>query len=466
MSKLDQNEFEQEYIDQQEEIIPALNVSGENNKWSREVGFIAWGLLLTSAQINHLYLQFILPTIGVLLLFSGTRSLRGENKRFHTAYILSILFVIFNFRNLILSATPFLNTDTDDAVAGVYFLFELALLRTLRHALNDAFNKYGYEAQRDPLAWATVWIIIVFALAIFVHSISAVFLLPLLFWDFMIYVSLNRFGPELDKMGCCSEEPPAKVSTKVVSCAYIVVLAAVVGICCIHYNHLPQDAEIYIGPKQSDIGEHLIEMGLPSEILNDLTDKDISVLKDCVNIQAGAQDMKFNTAASEPSMTGTTVYFQLSEKELYILHYFKWLSGKPYWQDGISIMADRADADLRLADSALLYENNKVTYKAAFPSLNYGNVTTSNVVFGAQQSNQFTGTVSYPFNSQCQRGYVLYHLTLNSNQGETCSAMSYMHMQTPFNMPYSSAEEKMLINDLPNRLRPQTYTFYELKASP
>jgi hypothetical protein len=83
--------FDQQMIDHLSELPPSEEEIRNTNPWSKPIGFITWGFILTTLHLNILYLQYILPTIGVVLIFLGSRSLRNENKYFKTAWVLSIV---------------------------------------------------------------------------------------------------------------------------------------------------------------------------------------------------------------------------------------------------------------------------------------------------------------------------------------------------------------------------------------
>jgi uncharacterized membrane protein len=52
------------------------------NPWKKPIMEITLGFALTSITLNFLWLQYILPAIGIVLIFIGARSLRKENKYF------------------------------------------------------------------------------------------------------------------------------------------------------------------------------------------------------------------------------------------------------------------------------------------------------------------------------------------------------------------------------------------------
>lgn len=51
-----------------------------NNPWRNPIKLITWGFLMTSFTLNFFLLQYILPTIGVGLLYLGFLNMRKGNR--------------------------------------------------------------------------------------------------------------------------------------------------------------------------------------------------------------------------------------------------------------------------------------------------------------------------------------------------------------------------------------------------
>ena len=66
MSEKDFN-FDQQMINRLSELTPSEEEIRKINPWSKPIGFITWGFIMTTVHPNFIYLQYILPTIGVRL---------------------------------------------------------------------------------------------------------------------------------------------------------------------------------------------------------------------------------------------------------------------------------------------------------------------------------------------------------------------------------------------------------------
>ena len=129
-----------------------------------------------------------------------------------------------------------------------------------------------------------------------------------------------------------------------------------------------------------------------------------------------------------------------------VLNYFDWQQGGAYWGDAVMLgWQDTYEYLTGQIGGALLYEKNGQAYTAPIPRLNNGVVTTTDWFSGIQSYPRITGTVSYPFGAQNQRGYVLYILQLRDLgywgrlNGNT--SITYRHRLQPFSLPYQTPAE-------------------------
>ena len=108
------------------------------NIWRNAIKNMAWGFALTLVTISIFKLQYILPTIGVGLLYIGLRDIHKENKALNVAWIFSIINIIVHIFNLICTNTPlgerFNNITIEvlfETIFQVSFLFIFVLFQFL-----------------------------------------------------------------------------------------------------------------------------------------------------------------------------------------------------------------------------------------------------------------------------------------------------------------------------------------------
>ena len=111
-------------------------MNNDNNNWRIPINCISIGFAFTVITVNFFWLQYILPVIGVALLYLGFRALHKENKWLNAGWIFSIINVLLHIANLIYTCTP-LNTKFDNMYIILFVLtaFELCFIFIFRHGL-------------------------------------------------------------------------------------------------------------------------------------------------------------------------------------------------------------------------------------------------------------------------------------------------------------------------------------------
>ncbi|MDD3751648.1 MAG: hypothetical protein PHU60_06330, partial [Tissierellia bacterium] len=212
MSEKDYN-FDKQMIEQLSYVTPLEEEVRKTNPWSKPIGFITWGFILTTMHLNFLYLQYILPVIGVILIFLGFRSLRNENKYFKVAWLLSILKLSLHLGDLVWISTPLNIMDYPKfAIGSVMFPFQIALFLVFRAALKETSKKADRLMESDPLLWATLWTIAAYLIALSPLSNSWLIFIPMLVCYIFIVRSLYSIGDELDDTGYVLTNAPVKIS--------------------------------------------------------------------------------------------------------------------------------------------------------------------------------------------------------------------------------------------------------------
>jgi hypothetical protein len=146
--------FDQQMIDQLSELPPPEEEIRKINPWSKPIGFITWGFILTTLHLNFIYLQYILPTIGVLLIFFGFRSLRNENKYFKAVWVLSIVKLLLQLADLVRVSMPLNTVDYPELAIGTVILASrIAMFLIFHAALKETYKKADKLIKSAPLLY-------------------------------------------------------------------------------------------------------------------------------------------------------------------------------------------------------------------------------------------------------------------------------------------------------------------------
>lgn len=438
------------------EIVPGEGVVEEVNPWREPIGRIAAGMALTGITLNFLYLQYLLPTLGAALQYLGFRTLRRSGPAFRIAWGLSLVELVWHAVWLMLSASPWrLEGMTAYALGLAGMAVQIARLLLLRAGLRDVCRRAEVEPKGDPLRAAVIWQVLIAVLAFSPLAQSWLAAIPMIIAFVLIIQSLERVGGSLGGAGYCFVDAPVRVSSGVMKWGYLLGCFALVLLTSAVVNHPRLDAQPVPAQGEAETRQALAELGLPEEVLADLSDEHVRALEGALRVDVQQEMMSFYSSttteiqkadADADRLCAYIIYIELPGSRMAVLNYFDWQQGGAYWGDAVMLgWQDTYEYLTGQIGGALLYEKNGQAYTAPIPRLNNGVVTTTDWFSGIQSYPRITGTVSYPFGAQNQRGYVLYILQLRDlnvvgiTRGNTW--ITYRHRLQPFSLPYQTPAE-------------------------
>ena len=438
------------------EIVPGEGVVEEVNPWREPIGRIAAGMALTGITLNFLYLQYLLPTLGAALQYLGFRTLRRSGPAFRIAWGLSLVELVWHAVWLMLSASPWrLEGMTAYTLGLAGMAVQIARLLLLRAGLRDVCRRAEVEPQGDPLRAAVIWQVLIAVLAFSPLAQSWLAAIPMIIAFVLIIQSLERVGGSLGGAGYCFVDAPVRVSSGVMKWGYLLGCFALVLLTSTVVNHPRLDAQPVPAQGEAETRQALAELGLPEEVLADLSDEHVRALEGALRVDVQQEMMSFYSSTTTETQKADAdanrlcsyiIYIELPDSRMAVLNYFDWQQGGAYWGDAVMLgWQDSYEYLTGQIGGALLYEKNGQAYTAPIPRLNNGVVTTTDWFSGIQSYPRITGTVSYPFGAQNQRGYVLYILQLRDLgywgrlNGNT--SITYRHRLQPFSLPYQTPAE-------------------------
>ena len=438
------------------EIVPGEGVVEEVNPWREPIGRIAAGMALTGITLNFLYLQYLLPTLGAALQYLGFRTLRRSGPAFRIAWGLSLVELVWHAVWLMLSASPWrLEGMTAYALGLAGMAVQIARLLLLRAGLRDVCRRAEVEPQGDPLRAAVIWQVLIAVLAFSPLAQSWLAAIPMIIAFVLIIQSLERVGGSLGGAGYCFVDAPVRVSSGVMKWGYLLGCFALVLLTSTVVNHPQLDAQPVPAQGEAETRQALTALGLPEEVLADLSDEHVRALEGALRVDVQQEMMSFYSSTTTETQKADAdanrlcsyiIYIELPDSRMAVLNYFDWQQGGAYWGDAVMLgWQDTYEYLTGQIGGALLYEKNGQAYTAPIPRLNNGVVTTTDWFSGIQSYPRITGTVSYPFGAQNQRGYVLYILQLRDLgywgrlNGNT--SITYRHRLQPFSLPYQTPAE-------------------------
>lgn len=291
--------------------LPPKDVVKRVTPWKRAMRWLLAGMALTTLTLNVLYLNLLLPAIGMVLLLLGFRALRRENRWFGACYAVAVLRTAYVCADLVLNTTIWQRAVHASSQAGVLSGLSLALLFVEFFCLWRGLRAVQQKAGETPRAWNAaalmVWYALLCLLALVGDRIGWLLLAVLLAGYALILRSLWRLSKELDQAGYAVRSAPVRVSDRTLVLALAAVLTA--GCACGYLwgSRYPMEwtpVEIGEGSQAEGLRAHLLELGMPEYVLDDLTAEELAACEGALQVVVDVDDEAVD-GSDEPKLRVT-----------------------------------------------------------------------------------------------------------------------------------------------------------------
>lgn len=467
----EEKEFEKDILDALPEIPPA-DILKKVIPCRRAMNFIIAGFALSALRINLLWLQFILPSLGFIFLIIGFRTLSYENSWFRLCKITAAVISAFNVFFLGVNATIYREAFSE-SVYGKSVMFADTFIMILfliffAEGLRELQQKAGIKPHTGFLIMMMLW----YSSAAFLGFIEAEvgllgFIFVILYILFLI--SLNKVAKDLYASGYAIKTMPVKMSDKWIY--GIVLSAAVISISCglIFFNSYPMDWTPVPENEHSeveDIKAHLLKLGFPENVLNDLSDEDIMSCKGALDLTKKVEEVPMNSGREVVeedlgTIRHSTVY---DVKELVVthiliklpsdnenkirwrvFHYFYWKIDPGFCgTDVMEIWTPKNDvvnsfeitSDLT---GRVMYNKDGQNYSSPYYSVS-NKVIVSSFGYARRYENPFL-EFSLPKDGDSKRFYVTYEFEQVGPPVIISCWVNYVHQKNVFMYPVVTASE-------------------------
>lgn len=419
--------------------------------WHRPVSMITWGIGLTTVTLNFMYLNYILPTIGMALMLLGFRTLRKENKCFFAAWVLAIVRMAALLCSLTLDATPVL-TDSLFLALPLCFI-QLLQLAFFYSAVNKTYKKAGVDGKCTPILWLIVFVSLFIFFGLFFPGESLLYL-PVLIIYIAIIISLRNITKKMTITGYVLKNAPVRVGNTPLFWCLMSAAVILIAVTTIAVTYSAPNGVEWNGYGDSELRAELVSAGFPEDILSIIPEDEIAGFADTVKIEANTQTKVFS---DDSELRMDTVYVEISDRKIYVVQYFEWLDGGVKSNDGFDIWLDNDSMNITLIGGALLYEKSGMAYRSDIPELTCSTQVSS--PFGTVTRNSVDGTVSYPLGAEHQRGYVIYSYEYTQYRAIVCGSLDYLHRKF-FTYPYVSPARQILTGNYNFFNMEQNYTTF------
>lgn len=416
--------FDQELVEQLSQLPLEQLPSDQVAPWKRALGCILWGMGLTSITVSFFRLQYILPAVGVVLLLLGFRALRRENWCFRLAWLASLGRAACYFASLTSIATPYQLT-VDSPFYLPYSLFTISLQLSqclfLWLGLRAVQHKAGRKASAAPAGALLGWYAGVVLLALWTGGHGGWFvLLSMLACYALILRSLWKLAHLLDETGYVIQAAPVRLSDRWLAAGYLLGLLLSITICIFYYSRYPMEWSPVSEGEQAgleDIRASLLELGLPEEILNDLSAEELARYQGTVWVYHDTR-RHYDNDLEDKALDMQDVAIRREDGSWRVLHYFSWSSGpRTRGRSCLEIWPMFCDTSLEYLDHTgavsqwdgqVLFDRRGTTYAAPYYSLQVQSYETVTPFGELVQERSTFATFSPPLTGQNFRGYIAY----------------------------------------------------------
>ncbi len=303
------------------------------NPFGAAIDKIIAGMVMTTITLNFWNLNYIIPTIGLLLIYLGMRTLRTGNGWFCVGWLASMARAALNIFNLLLLVTPHYNLMAGWgtwAGLGLNLLFLVCLGKGIQTAAQDA------ELKNPKMAtWPVIiWLAVMTVLALAEYSGWALTILLIYAWVKMLK-HIYHCTDDLKEAGYVVPAAPVWFSAKPLFFAILGLLtAALIGLSML-CNYTPVDSEtvtetdvIGASAEAVEIREKLAAEGFPAEVLNHILDEDLLDLGGAENITAVDALFEDNNTSNTERMDGWSVSVFTGGGRMKTFVWFEYVDGK------------------------------------------------------------------------------------------------------------------------------------------
>lgn len=302
--------------------------------WSRAMRRIIWGLALVTFRIGVLYLEYILPCVGSVLVFLGFCSLRRSARGFALAYAASVILLVMEAVGTAASAArPGLFGGLGYLASTANIVLNFVLLLGMRSGIRSAFATTSGERLRDLVLWAVAAYAVFVAIALLeavspAQSLTGVYVRAIAAAALYIalLVLLARQGRALAGRGYSIEPAPVKLRAWAVFAIYALALTAML-VPAMLLGPRPEAADAAPLETADTAGarSELTELGMPEWLAGSLTESELALCEGATEVRGIVVDEgTMDTPDTERLELGVWVVY-LADGRTRFYSAFRWL---------------------------------------------------------------------------------------------------------------------------------------------
>lgn len=464
--------------------LPPDEVVEKVNPFRRAVSRVLIGMALCTLTLNFWGLNYILPTVGMVLSLLGFRALRRENGYFTACFVLTLLRCAYFFATIVLNAfscrDEFVPDYIVDSLAQAFFAAQMLGLFCLWLGLRAVQRKAGLPPKAGGVLALLVWYAVMYVLVLMQYpGLYLPLLLMIIF--IVILFRIRKTAKALGEAGYNLHPAPVKVPDLwlVVLLAAALVLGCAAGyIFGTQHSMDWQPLEETETAETAEIKAHLLDLGFPETILNDLTQEDLAACAGALRVDVESKvyspTRKNEKTSPNKRLRITDIAVQIpGETETWvIIHHFLWEKGPEFFgTDCLQVWPAYQNDSFGWSwydgpTGRVLYDRDGQTYTAPYYFLGEARAAdTGFLSLGTAQTDIYAG-FSLPREGENRRGYLAYTIIDVDDAFDINSHFSYMHQHTWFQYPATTALQAQMASRASNYIGPFAREYTVLCFSP
>lgn len=252
------------------------------NPWQMAMTQVLWGFGLSTITLNFLYLDYILPALGAVLLVLGFRTLRRENRPLRWCYILSIAKLLVCAAGDVLAALP---VKVELPGAYISTAVTLVLYICLWRGMVEVSRAAGAEKAAAPAAGAMALFYALLLPLALIGLQGWLLVMPILIVYAAILRNMWKLTRSLENMGYAITAAPVRLPGWAVLWGSLAAMLAAVLLTAFLGQRYPMDWHTRDdAPQDETIRQQLLAKGFPSYVLDDLTAEEVSRMAGAVRV--------------------------------------------------------------------------------------------------------------------------------------------------------------------------------------
>ena len=293
MDKRDRNEQAFETLLAENLSAPPETVVAGVTPGHRALRRVLWGSALCTVTLQVSGLQYILPTVGLVLLLLGFRALRRENRWFCAGFRLCGAWFACAAAGLALRAA--IAPETASSWLGyAAAALELAVFLCLWRGLDAVQRKAGLPSGKSAAA-LFFWYVLLVALTFARPNVGWLFAAVILAAYLCVLRSLFRLTRVLDESGYAVRPAAVRVPDRWLAAGLTAWLAACIACGYLFGGRYGMDGPAL--PPQGAYAEErsqLAALGFPEDVFADLSEDDLAACRGALCVVSRSEDVPMN----------------------------------------------------------------------------------------------------------------------------------------------------------------------------